>query len=950
MGSILSLIERPERGVKENLILSSEELEMFLCKTSMRLSLFLWVAGATLWAAPPPGYYDSAEGLSGTALKNALHAIIKNHTVISYTATENALKDIDEDPNNSNNVLLHYKGVSVPKSSFGTTWNREHLWPQSLGADVSPQKSDLHHIFAEDESLNSSRGNSVFDNVYPNYTGSGYGNYWTSTKFEVRDAQKGDVARALFYMDVRYDGTGGESDLTLLNTVSPNYGQMGVLSTLLQWHQQDPPDDAERARNDKIYSSYQHNRNPFIDRPEFANLIWAPVSSGDSVSVSFTNRAGATVSAGAVNYPVLSFTLTASANEWDLASVTVRNIGSLPGSAISQVSLYRDNDNNGTVSSGDVQLATQTFSSNPVTLSCASPSRVTSTPAAFLIVVNIAASAPNGQTLQLQVDANSIRHSASGGNDVDPTHSAFSSTAATVTGGVSNGDSLNVSFTNLAPSNVTPGQEDVPFIRLQCSAASNEWDLASISVSKTGTLSDSAITSVEIYKDANNNNIVDSGDTRLAGGTLSSGSATLSLSSPLRITTAQTNLLIVATMNGVLANGKTIALQVNSNGITSSPTGGADVNPTFSTFSSSYATVINGVSDGDELTVAAYDMAPSTADAGTTEVPLLAIILTASSHEWDVDTISFTKSGTCPDNAISQVKIYHDADGSSSLTPGDTLVANSTISSGGFYFGMGSWRITTTPTHFLVTCDVSPTAPDSTTFQVSLASNGIVHAQSGGADVDPTFPTASTSLITLRNQNMGTIKIVMVSTRGSDGNAGKEFIVLANHSSAPVSLSGWQLRTRGGGDTSDKILNLSGTVPAYGHFLIASQAYGSACEGKTPDMSDTNTNGLFGGMGDSTGRSLAILNGATRIDGFSFLGGATNPNNLHEGTPFTGSAGSATVSFHRKRPGGSTGPYTDTDNNASDLENITSKAPLNSSDITIGPASRVDEWEALREH
>lgn len=915
-----------------------------------RIAQFLWsllgVFHAFLAvAAPPPGYYASAEGLSGSALKNALHNIIKNHTVVSYTATEAALKVIDEDPNNTNNVLLHYKGTSVAKSTFGTSWNREHLWPQSLGADVSPKKSDLHHLFAEDVSLNSSRGNSVFDKVYPNYTGSGYGNYWTSTAFEPRDSQKGDVARALFYMDVRYDGTGGESDLKLLDTLSPSYGQMGVLSTLLQWHNQDHPDASERERNDKIYSYYQHNRNPFIDRPEFANLIWAPVSSGDTVNVSFTNRAASTVSAGAVNYPAISFTLTAVSNEWDLGSITLRNLGTVSVTNITQVRLYRDVDQNGAVSSSDVLLASGLFSGATATLSCASPSRVTTTPAAFLITVTLSSSAANGQTLQVQVDANSLIHAASGGSDINPTFSAFASSDATVTGGVSNGDQLNVTFSDLAPSTVSPGQSDVPFVRLHCSAISNEWDLLSLGVAINGTMGYSKLASVELYRDANSNDVIDSGDELLASVLPTSLNVTLTLATPLRISIVPSDLLVVASFPGTLVNGNTIGLSVVGYSLVSSPTGGSDVNPSFDTFSSALATVAGGVNDGDTLSVTATSVAPPTALAGTADVPLLAITLTASPYEWDVNQMLFTKSGTCPDSGFVGAKLYLDADNNQTISTADVLLDTTPVSSSGFSFGLGSLRVTGTPTRLLLAADLSATAPHGSQFQMTLAASGVTHAASGGNDVDPTFPAQSTTSVAVQNTNMGTMKIVMVSTRGSDGTAAKEFIVLANHLSTPVSLSGWQLRTRGGGDTADKVLGLSGTVPAYGHFLIASQAYGGLCEGKSADMSDSNTNGLFGGMSDTTARSLAIMDAnGNKVDGFSFLGGATNPNNLHEGTAFTGSAGSSTVSFHRKRPGVNLGPYQDTDDNASDLENIASKTPLNSLDVTIGAGAAVEGW------
>jgi hypothetical protein len=147
-------------------------------------------------------------------------------------------------------------------------------------------------------------------------------------------------------------------------------------------------------------------------------------------------------------------------------------------------------------------------------------------------------------------------------------------------------------------------------------------------------------------------------------------------------------------------------------------------------------------------------------------------------------------------------------------------------------------------------------------------------------------------------------------------------------------MTGWQLRTRAGTSTSDgPAITLSGTIPAKHHFLIASSAYGSNCEGVTPDFIDSNTNGLFGGMSDTTGRSIALFDGtsttANKIDGFSFLNGATNDTNYYrDGTAFGGSSGSATVSFARKNLPGEL-YYADTENNAQDLQNVTSKSPKN---------------------
>jgi hypothetical protein len=95
--------------------------------------------------------------------------------------------------------------------------------------------------------------------------------------WEVPDAFKGDVARMLFYMDVRYEGTGGDGtpDLTLVNTKTTDSRrpELGRLCTLLHWHGHDPVSDGERRRNDRVFA-WQGNRNPFIDHPEWAAAIW----------------------------------------------------------------------------------------------------------------------------------------------------------------------------------------------------------------------------------------------------------------------------------------------------------------------------------------------------------------------------------------------------------------------------------------------------------------------------------------------------------------------------------------------------------------------------------------------------------------------------------------------------------------------------------------------------
>lgn len=229
---------------------------------------------------PSPGdYYDAANGKSGEQLKSALHDIIDDHTEISYSNVWEALRETDEDPSNSNNVILLYTGRSQGKNENGGNaddWNREHVWAKShgdFGTSMGPG-TDLHHLRPTDASVNSSRSNLDFDEGGSEHTEAA-GNYYDSDSWEPRDSVKGDVARMIFYMDVRYEGDSGEPDLELNNQVNNGSAPYhGKLSVLLEWHEEDPVDDLERRRNEIIYNDYQHNRNPFIDHPEWVAEIW----------------------------------------------------------------------------------------------------------------------------------------------------------------------------------------------------------------------------------------------------------------------------------------------------------------------------------------------------------------------------------------------------------------------------------------------------------------------------------------------------------------------------------------------------------------------------------------------------------------------------------------------------------------------------------------------------
>jgi endonuclease I len=236
-----------------------------MCKKILLLFQFVVISTTFLIAQIPEGYYDSANGLTGDALKLTLRNIITDGFVgISYGDSRYILDEADQDTVNPDNVLLVYLGTSVSGTwDAGVTWNREHVWPQSLlgvsvGNTTISVGSDLQNLKPANPSENSSRSNDYFDNIK------------TSDSYVPRDEVKGDVARILLYMTTRYDY------LELVNS-APNIYEMAMLDVLLQWHIDDPVDDFERNRNDIIYS-YQHNRNPYIDHPEFVSSIWGGTS------------------------------------------------------------------------------------------------------------------------------------------------------------------------------------------------------------------------------------------------------------------------------------------------------------------------------------------------------------------------------------------------------------------------------------------------------------------------------------------------------------------------------------------------------------------------------------------------------------------------------------------------------------------------------------------------
>ena len=235
----------------------------------------------------PAGYYASLEGKSGGTLKQAIQDIIANPSIVhahTYGDIINILKKADQNPENSNQVWMIYTEQPRSKIDYQSgnsiigKWNREHIYCQSRGNygdlynlppdginvwsstgpdDIGAGLSDAHHLRAVDGQENSSRNNR------------NYGVDYNGPVATPTSSWKGDVARACFYMAVRYNG---------LNVVNGNpneniIGQIGDLATLLTWNQTDPRDDFEMNRNNYIYT-WQVNRNPFIDYPTLANYVF----------------------------------------------------------------------------------------------------------------------------------------------------------------------------------------------------------------------------------------------------------------------------------------------------------------------------------------------------------------------------------------------------------------------------------------------------------------------------------------------------------------------------------------------------------------------------------------------------------------------------------------------------------------------------------------------------
>ena len=248
----------------------------------------------------------------------------------TYNATTNKITGYQygsSKSNSKNNPYIHALYVNRNVENLTTAWddhgqtqwgiNREHVWPKSQGFEAEGAggaRGDPFHLMAGNGRVNGTEHN---NNLY-GYVDTKQGTQdpatekgWTNLSnnmsgvsltlgagkvFEPQDSDKGDIARAIFYMVARYNYlSGSDSDgistdnpnlelaqtaaaLASYTSTTSNAGKMGVLTDLLAWHHADPVDSFEIHRNNLLYTNYTNNRNPFIDFPEWVDYIWGTVN------------------------------------------------------------------------------------------------------------------------------------------------------------------------------------------------------------------------------------------------------------------------------------------------------------------------------------------------------------------------------------------------------------------------------------------------------------------------------------------------------------------------------------------------------------------------------------------------------------------------------------------------------------------------------------------------
>lgn len=326
-------------------------MKHFLSKLLFFSLLLLYLPTLLMAQEPPPG------NLYGSSLRAWLKSnwYDGKHQDLGYNAAREAMyNDIDYD-SSAQVIRCVYSGY---EKSFVADGSRnvspidcEHSVPQSFFDSNNPMRSDIYHLFPTYNTWNSTRGNLPFGNIVDNQAdkwirGSNsqsnvpssnieeYSEVENNVQFEPREDHKGNVARAIFYFYTMYPTQAG----SISNIVN------GSLSTLLQWHENDPPDASERKRNDET-EAYQGNRNPYVDYPEIAAYAWELTSQSPQIYFEHVSQEILEGDAGSVSH---SFNVL---------------ISPAPSSNLSvEVAIKADAS---TAQSNDYQFTTQTLNFSP---------------------------------------------------------------------------------------------------------------------------------------------------------------------------------------------------------------------------------------------------------------------------------------------------------------------------------------------------------------------------------------------------------------------------------------------------------------------------------------------------------------------------------------------------------------------------------------------------------
>lgn len=300
------------------------------------LTILLWLG---LSAQIPSGYYSTATG-SGYTLKSNLHNIIDNHNSRTYGDLWDFMSsyDLDSYYENDGTILDIYSekptgsdpynftkvsGQCGTYANEGDCYNREHSFPKSWFNDGYPMYTDIHHLYPTDGKVNGYRSNFPYGEVgsasFTSENGSKLGSArsglgYSGTVFEPIDEFKGDLARSYFYMATRYEDIISGWSSAMLDGSNDQVYENWAVEMLISWHLNDPVSQKEIDRNNNAYT-FQGNRNPYVDHPEWVNQIW-----GDGIVTPIVTTSQVSLDFGSVNVGSSSSSQSYAVNGTDLAS------------------------------------------------------------------------------------------------------------------------------------------------------------------------------------------------------------------------------------------------------------------------------------------------------------------------------------------------------------------------------------------------------------------------------------------------------------------------------------------------------------------------------------------------------------------------------------------------------------------------------------------------------